>query len=86
MMLTEEEARKRWCPMVRLGYDSNALATPDNRIHPKGRLAKNTEAQIHPGHRCIASGCMMWRWEPRGYMPPRGGYCGLAGRPPEGAS
>lgn len=75
--MTEEEAKTKWCPMVRktMWYD-----------------------QV-----CLASGCMMWRWEPYGewcirlqdskqsspnmdmnermILLPRNGYCGLGGKP-----
>jgi len=78
MLITQEEAKSKWCPMP----------CPDNK--PPG---------ICP---CIASECMMWRWETmtrweqrlrdgRNSAPgidmqevadllPRKGYCGLAGR------
>ena len=70
-MMTEKEARKRWCPK---GINDS---------------------------RCIASGCMAWRWAPQedwvgrinanrelskmsigeaAEMTPREGYCGLAGK------
>lgn len=91
-MMTEEEAKKRWCPFVRAVY-ANA----------SGMAAVNRDGKrMHPGAACIASECMAWRWEfvetedskrhraGRGistYPPPEAVYeqtdkgcCGLAGR------
>lgn len=82
--MTEDEARTRWCPMVRLAAEPpdangswNRAATP---------MLKSTL--------CIGSDCMMWRDsldyfirdgnpEPRMRTEPQviGGYCGLAGQP-----
>jgi hypothetical protein len=43
--MTEQEARTKWCPMVRIAVFSTSV----NRI-------KNSDST-----HCIASGCMMWR-------------------------
>jgi len=48
MLLTEADAKTKWCPMVRM-EDQYAGA------------AANT---IGPDFNCIASGCMMWRQGP----------------------
>lgn len=74
-MLTEAEARKRWCPF---GGDPDPLIQTDQQ----GNI-------IHEVHRksracCIASACMAWRWrdgvvDP--YTPTDSGFCGLAGKP-----
>lgn len=56
--MTEEEARKKWCPAYRVssgGYQDNRKDVG----------------------RCLASGCMAWRW----YVFAKGGWCGLAGEP-----
>ena len=62
--MTENEARKKWCPMEH--YRNRA-----NSIYYEGDVVVN----------CIASDCMMWRWE-KADFPHRaeGGYCGLAGK------
>ncbi len=82
--MTEEEAKKKWCPMARVhiveneDYYHNRTAT--------GPAVNKGTAKAN----CIASACMMWRWE--GREAPAGsvfenekstvyGYCGLAGKP-----
>lgn len=66
-MMTEDEARTKWCPMVRFGEDdacSNRWTVYPNLIQC----------------RCIASDCMMWRFGPdKTVVGDRLGYCGLAG-------
>lgn len=49
--MTEEEAKKRWCPMVRT-VDNNGAVTN-----------KTASGNIYKIDQCIASECMMWRWE-----------------------
>lgn len=96
MMLTEDEAKTKWCPMVRHDMDGGF-----NRFHSDGTAPASAT--------CIGSACMMWRWneytdqyrhyrhsEPpegegwertahpgqwRRKNPNRGGFCGLAGKP-----
>lgn len=76
--MTEEEARKKWCPAGRV-YHSNGSY---NR----------TEARAVDGPcKCIASDCMAWRWvkdplinfvmngEPVPDYKGEHGYCGLSG-------
>lgn len=53
MILTEEEARKRWCPFVRFEDGFNRGA-----IDPMNRPEKSDD--FVP--RCIASDCMAWRF------------------------
>ncbi len=82
MMLTEEEARTKWCPHGR-GVDNDFAA---------GIVVTNL------GCLCLGSDCMQWRWlgrritfydgdngsgttqTPENDIGKRG-YCGLAGRP-----
>jgi hypothetical protein len=89
--MTEEEARKKWCPMVRFN------ATGANRWTfadcPDDWEAKDRENPDMA--RCIASDCMMWRWNKylereassnvapynttiKAPLEQEGGYCGLA--------
>ena len=54
MILTEQEAKERWCPFVR--YTS---------IRGQGinRWVDDADRQVNPEPaRCIASQCMAWRW------------------------
>jgi hypothetical protein len=92
VLLSEEEARQRWCPHARaMGYARDAgnitkLVAGYNRDHPDGNIPA-----------CIASHCMAWRWsEPKTLKdidlvtsdvvasPPRLGFCGLSGIPQYG--
>ena len=84
MYLTEDEAKERWCPMVRF-FNPNHSNALENRWMG-GSFDK-----------CIASQCMMWRQyelsdeaklgiqsaeEARiAYGLTERGYCGLAGKP-----
>ena len=67
MLLTEEEAKTKWCPFVPPVRGDNELINPLNRF----------------GAPCIASQCMAWRWEEiiahaNDYT--KKGFCGLAGK------
>lgn len=64
--MTEEEAKTKWCPMVRI--NGNAMDYILNR--------KASDRHSY----CIGSACMMWR-ENVDYLPGPHGYCGLAGKP-----
>jgi hypothetical protein len=79
--MTEDEAKTKWCPMVRAatlitGVDYHETAVGGagcNRAHPN---------MMFEGAVCIASDCMMWRWIDRGSVSkPIDGYCGLGGKP-----
>ena len=76
-MMTEEQARKKWCPHVR--HEGNSVTF--NRGTAHGPL------NDHPGNvgtlcNCIASDCMSWRWDHDANRDFRErGYCGLAGKP-----
>jgi len=79
--MTEEEARKKWCPMARVFSGTNQWVCACNR-NMLDRDSKKAN--------CIASDCMMWRWHPK-FVPPGKtvnlddikqtlGYCGKGGR------
>lgn len=93
MILTEDEAKKKWCPEVRTGLTAGMAVN-----HHVGGVYGNKHAgDVHDETRCIASGCMMWRWKgwnsdkypsiyeaqkkDAGPDPIRYGFCGKAGRP-----
>ena len=66
-MVTEDEARQKWCPMVRV------------QVHSvKGSINRDFYDDPHLSTTCVASACMMWREGPTMVKPVRG-YCGLAG-------
>lgn len=78
MILTEKEAKKKWCPMVWVGDGDCA----ENRNCISG------EVERHPGkgvqwNCCIASDCMLWDWAegntPGNQQIPMKGFCGLGG-------
>ena len=53
MILTEEEARKKWCP----AYRSMRYVNVDGETHE----ADNRAYAFDENPRCIASECMMWK-------------------------
>jgi hypothetical protein len=63
--MTEDEARKKWCPHVRFSQWAEGII--------------NNRGDLNGKHDCLASKCMAWRWCAEGYTP--SGYCGLAGKP-----
>ena len=63
MYLTEEEAKKKWCPELKL-EGSNASMTNAGKV-------------IYDSANCIASGCMMWRYAGESEKGETG-YCGKA--------
>lgn len=75
MRVTATQAKKMWCPFVRL-EGSNRLMN---------MLTDGFDAE-HRYQHCLADQCMAWR--PFNYSHLKGGdaieghgYCGLAGRP-----
>ena len=99
MLMTEDEARTKWCPHARVACYAEAGDAGVNRSSDRG-------ASIS-GVGCLASDCSQWRWgealgviergqvalDPaspppartadRYHITPRG-YCGLAGEPGAG--
>jgi hypothetical protein len=94
MLVTEEQAREKWCPFVR--FDDEGC----NRHYVQAHHIPETDEQVarhsdnNPVYaRCVASSCMAWRWsdqrkeviEAGGYdqQTPeklvRMGWCGLTG-------
>ena len=67
--MTEDEAKTKWCPMVR----SSDLEKDVDNCYIKDRNPTYS--------RCIGSDCMMWRWELDvrfAEMSKTDGHCGLA--------
>ena len=55
MLLTEEEAKTKWCPMIRQAIIGDSVGVVFNSVHDS-KDSTNT-----PSGNCIASACMMWR-------------------------
>lgn len=72
-MLTEDEAKTKWCPLARVGgpMQTEAEGTTANRW-PGQAVADEKAAD----YRCMASACMAWR-EASSVK----GYCGAFGTP-----
>jgi hypothetical protein len=89
MLLTEEEAKTKWCPFARpvVAETLKALIVPQGRT-----LEYKTDGMLTTvDQSCIASACMAWRWatdgeawaaaNPHPRQPDPLGYCGIAGKP-----
>ena len=66
MLMTEEEARQKWCPFARdmlsaggnrMAYGGGAEDEPESED-----CARQFAAEMAAAHPCIASDCMAWRW------------------------
>ena len=79
--MTEDEAKTKWCPFVRVVMGSGVVVSTrgtDTRTENPSKYKLSV--------RCIASECMMWRWDLENYefsetdntFHPTRGYCGLA--------
>jgi hypothetical protein len=57
--MTEDEAKTKWCPLVRVGgpMQSEAEGTSANRW-----AGQSISAPQACDYLCIASECMAWRW------------------------
>jgi hypothetical protein len=71
-MLTEEEARKKWCPYART-LEQDVAFNPVSEKWEATFAGVNRSVQDSDRHRCIASGCMAWRFEPDRWRHKRGG-------------
>jgi hypothetical protein len=93
MLLTEEEATRKWCPLSRVLVITPGGASPPAFNRTLQAEAKQIMAPGTPGEvtlslpeatQCAASGCMMWRWldhEKTENNGQRRGFCGLAMNP-----
>jgi hypothetical protein len=71
-MKTEAEAKKLWCPHARYGGGGDE------------NLGNDYQMTNNIGAKCVASRCMMWRWEVYTSLVEgmyREGFCGLACKP-----
>ena len=78
MLLSEKDAKTKWCPMARAGFrrDGDSSLTINRRIG---------SGKADPDCLCIATECMMWRTVTivKETETLKLGYCGLAGKPEE---
>ena len=61
MILTEDEAKTKWCPFARESYSADH----------KGGVATATANRftgLNDYSRCIASQCMAWRWHTKAFF------------------
>jgi hypothetical protein len=77
--MTEDQAKKKWCPLSRTGIYAGVSAVAVNRHISDG----TKDADIEEDTRCKGSECMLWRStppEPFNGEHYSSGYCGLAGK------
>lgn len=81
-MLTENEAKQRWCPFARVTlYPSHDGSAWNRSVVNSGERQRQEVATL-----CIGSACMAWRWATteegsKSRESRTHGFCGLAGRP-----
>lgn len=93
-MLTEKEAKEKWCPFARVfmgDWPQKTTGSACNRIMTTEPEEGQTSADnyiLDNDNKCIGSDCMAWRWRRRYENDDRDekishctGYCGLAGKP-----
>lgn len=66
--MTEDEAKKKWCPFSRIGASGG---NGNNRWIESAGEDATTAANYKPVL-CIASACMAWRWTDAGRQPVAG--------------
>ena len=89
MAMTEDDARKKWCPMARvcvIGPDGEHMTSFNRTCSSSDDI---DSFQTNGPMKCIASDCMMFKWgdnydhggdstaERHNTANNRGGYCGL---------
>ncbi len=71
-MMTEEQAREKWCPMARLlPVDKTQKANEAPQLTPRVGVSYNRLVIVDgkgastnlQDSRCLASDCAMWRWD-----------------------
>jgi hypothetical protein len=68
MFITENEAKKKWCPFIQISDNQDYMSS----------ICTNRGFDIET-YKCIASECMAWRVELKsGLNRPDTGCCGLA--------
>lgn len=78
--MTEDEAKTKWCPFVR-------VVPPTSNWHGMNNRAQLVKDGSNLMVNCLASSCMAWRWamvdegRSSSYQSRDRGGCGLAGAP-----
>ena len=94
MLLTEADAKKKWCPFAMTPVTLNGPPTRNPIVGQPpipsvaGAIAVNRTDSGKPYAGCLASGCMSWRvtqrtrdWPEYSATEEFLGFCGLAGDP-----
>ena len=82
--MTEDEAKKKWCPFARVTEKwPDGVTCARNRVvtidgNSESELSSVEHASDLVGTKCLGSQCMAWRKEEGLNIE---GYCGLAGKP-----
>jgi hypothetical protein len=74
-MMTEEQAKTKWCPNARHVTEDDVGMPVANRC---GEPWNDGGITGLPWNKCVASDCMAWRFTRH---IPLAGYCGAFGRP-----
>lgn len=61
-MITEEEAKEKWCPFIRWVVNEENHLAFNNRID-QAEISLNEDQQGGAHSLCVASECMAWRWD-----------------------
>lgn len=79
MIVTEEEAKTKWCPEARVAMETHGYGAGN-------RFGDDRESYVGKQTLCVGAACMAWRWaapvagvtrDPAAKL----GYCGKAGKP-----
>lgn len=73
MLITETDASKLWCPLVRHACNGETFNRGENTNYT------NTSTVSTYPCTCIGSKCAGWRWKIEKTNFPAKGFCGFAG-------
>jgi hypothetical protein len=79
--MTEEEAKKKWCPHTRITSQAVDLRNGSVAFLAVNRVITAQGASLAQGTDCIGSMCMSWRETGESRDGKALGYCGLSGKP-----
>ena len=63
-MMTEAEAKTKWCPFARVGLvtDDDGGVAVNRSVEPVDKRTVSI-CSVYDETRCIAAACMAWRWD-----------------------